>query len=103
MSTFVLVEYDEELDACELLGMFGSADDALAGVGEAEEERQTLELEDGSKFELDAATSPNVGVLPVGRDPIREFRILVRVAAEDDEEPGEEGETEDTNYYVLEF
>jgi hypothetical protein len=94
--------YDEETDGCELLGVFKSKEEALDAVGPIEEDRSTMgDMEDGGTFSLDDPTSPNIGVMPGGSDPVREFRVLVKVGDEDDAD--EEAEPDETDYYVLEF
>ena len=100
MSTFVLVVHNEEEDSCELLGVFVSTDEALEAVRTIEEDRDMHDVEEGATFVLDDATSPDIGVMPAGRDPVREYRVLVKVEAEEDE--AEDG-SDDTDYYVLEF
>jgi hypothetical protein len=100
MNTFVLVVHNEEEDSCEMLGLFASTDEALDAVRTIEEGRDMHDVEEGATFVLDDPTSPDIGVMPAGRDPTREFRVLVKGDA--DEAEDDDG-TDDTDYYVLEF
>jgi hypothetical protein len=100
MNTFVLVVHNEEEDSCELLGVFVSTDEALEAVRTIEEDRDMHDVEEGATFVLDDPTSPDIGVMPAGRDPTREFRVLVK--GEADAEEDDDG-MDDTDYYVLEF
>jgi hypothetical protein len=99
MNTFVLVVHNEEEESCELLGVFASTDEALEAVRTIEEDRDMHDVEEGATFVLDDPTSPDIGIMPGGRDPTREFRVLVKSDADAEEDDG----VDDTDYYVLEF